>query len=58
MCPAYVLAGAKSEARRSFGALRDQYPELTIAEVQMGMPPLPQLRNPVVDALHDLGLPR
>jgi AraC-like DNA-binding protein/tetratricopeptide (TPR) repeat protein len=58
MCPAYVLAGAKSEARRSFGALRDQYPELTIAEVQLGMPPLPQLRNPVVDALHDLGLPR
>jgi hypothetical protein len=58
MCPAYVLAGAKSEARRSLGALRQHYPQLTLSEVQRGMPPLPQgYRNLVVDALHGVGLP-
>jgi AraC-like DNA-binding protein/tetratricopeptide (TPR) repeat protein len=58
LCPAYVLAGAKSEARRSLGALREEYPQLTLSEVQKGMPPLPQAyRNLVVDALHGVGLP-
>jgi len=58
MCPAYVLAGAKSEACRSLGALRRHYPQLTLSEVQRGMPPLPQgYRNLVVDALHGVGLP-
>jgi len=58
LCPAYVLAGAKSEARRSFGALREEYPQLTLSEVQTGMPPLPEAyRNLVVDALHGVGLP-
>ena len=58
MCPAYVLIGAESEARRSVTALRENYPELTIAEVQRGMPPLPQTYcDLVVDALHDVGLP-
>jgi hypothetical protein len=53
-----VLAGAKSEARRSLGALREEYPQLTLSEVQKGMPPLPQAyRNLVVDALHGVGLP-
>jgi AraC-like DNA-binding protein/tetratricopeptide (TPR) repeat protein len=58
LCPAYLLAGAKPEARRSLIALRDQYPDLTIAEVQQGMPPLPQsYRDKVIDALHSVGLP-
>jgi AraC-like DNA-binding protein/tetratricopeptide (TPR) repeat protein len=58
LCPAYVLAGAAPEARRSLGALRKHYPELTVSEVQRGMPPLPQsYRNLVVDALRDVGLP-
>jgi AraC-like DNA-binding protein/tetratricopeptide (TPR) repeat protein len=58
LCPAYLLAGAESEARRSLGALRRQYPQLTLSEVHRGMPPLPQAyRNLVVDALHGVGLP-
>jgi tetratricopeptide (TPR) repeat protein len=58
LCPAYVLAGAKPEARRSLGALREQYPGLTVSEVQRGMPPLPETYcNLVVDALCDVGLP-
>jgi AraC-like DNA-binding protein/tetratricopeptide (TPR) repeat protein len=58
LCPAYVLGGAKPEARRSLGALRQHYPELTVSEVQRGMPPLPQTYcNLVVDALYDAGLP-
>ena len=58
LCPAYVLAGARPEARRSLDALREQYPGLTVPEVQRGMPPLPPIyRSLVVDALHDIGLP-
>jgi len=58
LCPAYVLAGAKSEAHRSLGALREQYPGLTVSEVRRGMPPLPESYcNLVVEALHDVGLP-
>jgi AraC-like DNA-binding protein/tetratricopeptide (TPR) repeat protein len=58
MCPAYVLVGAEPEARRSVTALREQYPELTVAEVQQGFPPMPQAyRDLVFDALHAVGLP-
>jgi AraC-like DNA-binding protein/tetratricopeptide (TPR) repeat protein len=58
LCPAYLLAGAKSDARRSFGALREQYPQLTLSKVQQGMPPMPDAYcNLVVDALHGAGLP-
>ena len=58
MCPAYVLIGAESEARRSVMALREDYPELTISDVQRGLPPLPQSYcDRVVDALHSVGLP-
>jgi AraC-like DNA-binding protein/Tfp pilus assembly protein PilF/TolB-like protein len=58
MCPAYVLIGDESEARRSLAALRDNYPELTIADVQRGLPPLPQSYcDRVFDTLHSVGLP-
>jgi AraC-like DNA-binding protein/Tfp pilus assembly protein PilF len=58
MCPAYMLAGAHSEARRSVAALRTHYPDLTISGVQQGMPPLPQSYcNLVFDTLHSAGLP-
>jgi len=58
MCPAYVLVGAESEARRSVTALRGDYPELTISEVQQGLPPLPQSYcDRVFNALHSVGLP-
>ena len=58
MCPAYVLVGAEPEARRSVTALRKQYPELTVAEVQQGFPPMPQVYCDLVfAALHAVGLP-
>jgi len=58
MCPAYMLAGAKSEAGRSLQALRAHYPDLTVSEVQRGMPPLPDsYRHLVFEALSDAGLP-
>jgi AraC-like DNA-binding protein/Tfp pilus assembly protein PilF len=58
MCPAYVLVGAESEAHRSVTALREDYPDLTVSEVQQGLPPLPQSYcNQVFDALHSVGLP-
>jgi AraC-like DNA-binding protein/tetratricopeptide (TPR) repeat protein len=58
LCPSYLLGGARLEASRSLTALRQQYPELTLAEVQQGMPPLPQLhRDLIVDCLHSVGLP-
>lgn len=58
LCPSYVLGGARPEARQSLRALRTRYPDLTLAEVQVGMPPLPpQYRELVVEGLHDAGLP-
>ncbi len=58
LCPAYVLAGARSEARRSLDAWRSHHPDLTLSEVQNGMPPLPEsYRNLVFEALSDVGLP-
>lgn len=58
MCPAYVLAGAHSDAKRSVAALRQHYPELTVSGIQQGMPPLPQSYCDLVfDTLHSAGLP-
>ncbi len=58
LCPAYVLTGARSEARRSLDALRSGYPDLTVSEVQLGMPPLPEnYRTLVVETLSEAGLP-
>jgi AraC-like DNA-binding protein/tetratricopeptide (TPR) repeat protein len=58
MCPAYVLVGAEVEARRSVTALREHYPELTVSDVQQGLPPLPRAYCDLVfDALHTVGLP-
>jgi AraC-like DNA-binding protein/tetratricopeptide (TPR) repeat protein len=58
MCPAYVLAGRRTEAGRSMQALRAHYPELTLSEVRHGAPPLPSsYLNPMFEALSDAGLP-
>ncbi|NOJ41986.1 helix-turn-helix domain-containing protein [Bradyrhizobium australiense] len=58
LCPAYVLAGQRPQARRSLGALRQHYPDLTLAEVHRGMPPLPPIQcDLVVGALQEAGLP-
>jgi hypothetical protein len=59
LCPAYALGGAESDARRSLAALREQYPELTVSDVQQHLPPLPHsFCDRVMDALHTVGLPR
>jgi AraC-like DNA-binding protein/tetratricopeptide (TPR) repeat protein len=56
--PAYLLSGSKREAGRSLAALRTRYPDLTLSEVQEGMPPLPEsYQNLVFEALSDIGLP-
>ncbi len=58
LCPAYVLGGDETEARRSLANLREHYPQLTVALVQQGLPPLPHaFRHRVVEALHTVGLP-
>jgi len=58
MSPAYMLAGATGEAVHSLQALRTAYPGLTVAEVQRGMPPLPDSYCSLVfEALSDAGLP-
>ena len=58
LCPAHVLAGQGPQARRSLGALRHHYPDLTVSEVQRGMPPLPQSYcDLVVGTLQEAGLP-
>ena len=58
MCPAYVLGGAEAEAKRSLAALRENYPDLTVSEVERGLPPLPQSYCELVfGALRSVGLP-
>jgi AraC-like DNA-binding protein/tetratricopeptide (TPR) repeat protein len=58
MCAAYVHAGAKPLARQSLGMLRVRYPELTVSQLKLGMPPLPPVqRDLVVGALSEVGLP-
>lgn len=58
LCPAFALAGKSPLARRSLGALRQHYPDLTVSEVQRGMPPLPADQcDLVVGALQEAGLP-
>jgi AraC-like DNA-binding protein/Tfp pilus assembly protein PilF len=58
LCPAHLLAGQGPQARRSLGALRHHYPDLTVSEVQRGMPPLPQSYcDLVVGTLQEAGLP-
>jgi hypothetical protein len=53
-----VLGGAAADPHRSVTALRRHYPDLTVSEVQHGLPPLPQAYCDLVfDALHTVGLP-
>lgn len=59
LCPALVFAGASEEASESIRRLREGYPELTLAKVTTGLPPLPQAtRERVVEGLQEVGLPR
>ena len=58
LSPAYMFAGARDEASDSVRRLQEGYPELTLAKVTSGLPPLPQSsRERLVEALQDVGLP-
>lgn len=58
LAPAYVLSGAQAEAQRSLATLREHHPDLTIPEIEQGLPPLPPASCAlVVEALHAIGLP-
>jgi AraC-like DNA-binding protein/tetratricopeptide (TPR) repeat protein len=58
LCPAYVCANAKPQARGSLGMLRVRYPELTVSKVKLGMPPLlPAYGELIAGALAEAGLP-
>ena len=58
LCPAYVQAGAMDQARRSANLLRKCYPDLTVSQLRLGMPPLPtSYGESIVGALSETGLP-
>jgi AraC-like DNA-binding protein/tetratricopeptide (TPR) repeat protein len=58
LCPAYAIGGAEGEAQLSLTTLRQHYPELTVSQVDCGLPPLPaSYRAQVIDTLSSLGLP-
>lgn len=58
LCPSYLLSGAQHEAKRSLALWRAGCPELTIAGVEAGLPPLTwSCRTRIVGALNDAGLP-
>jgi len=58
LCPTYVFANAKLQARRSLGMLRVRYPGLTLEQVRLGMPPLrPAHGDLIAGALAEAGLP-
>jgi adenylate cyclase len=58
LAPAYMFAGERHKASDSLHRLKEGYPELTLAKVMDGLPPLPKAsRERLVGALHDMGLP-
>jgi AraC-like DNA-binding protein/tetratricopeptide (TPR) repeat protein len=58
LCPTYLYANAKPQARRSLEMLRGRYPELTLEQVRLGMPPLrPAHGDLIAGALAEAGLP-
>ena len=58
LCPTYLYANAKPQARRHLEMLRGRYPELTLEQVRLGMPPLrPAHGDLIAGALAEAGLP-
>jgi len=58
LCPAYVYANEKPQARVSLGMLRVRYPELTVSKAKLGMPPVPtSVGELIAGALAEAGLP-
>jgi AraC-like DNA-binding protein/tetratricopeptide (TPR) repeat protein len=58
LCPAYVYANAKPQARRSLGMLSVRYPELTVSKARLGLPPVPPaIGELIIGGLAEAGLP-
>jgi tetratricopeptide (TPR) repeat protein len=57
LAPASLLADKKDGARQSFAALRQTFPDLTIAEVRTGLPHTSLALDRVCDGLASLGMP-
>ena len=56
MVPAYVLAGRRDEAKRSFAEFAHAYPELTIAEVRAGLPYSTKFLDRLAEGLESVGM--
>jgi tetratricopeptide (TPR) repeat protein len=56
LAPALALAGKKEEGQQSLSALLRTFPDLTIAQVRMGLPHTPGTWDPFSDGLASLGM--
>ena len=56
LAPALTLAGKKEEGRQSLNALLRTFPDLTIAQVRMGLPHTPGTWDRFSDGLASLGM--
>lgn len=56
IAPAYLLAGKKDEARRSFDQLVEAYPDLTIRDVRSALPHTHKYMDRACEGLKTLGL--
>ncbi len=57
LAPALAFSDRADEARRSIGALRAAFPDLTIEEVRAGLPLPREYMERVADGLESLGMP-
>jgi AraC-like DNA-binding protein len=57
LAPAMALAGKRDGARQSMIALRNGFPDLTIARVRAGLPHTNGLLDRIADGLASLGMP-
>jgi AraC-like DNA-binding protein/tetratricopeptide (TPR) repeat protein len=57
LAPACELAGYRDAAHRAFGILQRHFPDLTIAQVKIGVPNTPQMMDRLADGLESLGMP-
>jgi adenylate cyclase len=56
IAPAYLLAGKKDQARRSFAQLVEAYPDLTIRDVRSALPHTDKYMDRACEGLKTLGL--
>ena len=57
LAPCHALAGQWDDARRRFADHRRSFPDLTIAQVKIAVPPRARLFDPLAEGLGILGMP-